>query len=87
MELAQLWRSDKGLRHLEALMIVADKEERHIVTLGSALLTLVLVFGVCIHSMSAIVRTINIHSIFTSGFWYSAGESAESYLCTVNPSK
>lgn len=60
------------------LMIVADKVERHIVTLGSALLTLVLVFGVCMHSMSAIVRTINLHSIFTMGFWYSAGESAES---------
>lgn len=27
VELAQLWRSDKALRHLEALMIVADKTQ------------------------------------------------------------
>lgn len=27
VELAQLWRSDKGMRNLEALMIVADKEK------------------------------------------------------------
>ncbi|MBQ1958821.1 MAG: HslU--HslV peptidase proteolytic subunit [Firmicutes bacterium] len=26
VDLAQLWRSDKGMRNLEALMIVADKE-------------------------------------------------------------
>ncbi len=32
VELAQLWRSDKGLRHLEALMIVADKETMLIIS-------------------------------------------------------
>ena len=32
VELAQLWRSDKGLRQLEALMIVADKETMLIIS-------------------------------------------------------
>ena len=32
VELAQLWRSDKGLRNLQALMIVADKETMLIIS-------------------------------------------------------
>lgn len=32
VELAQLWRSDKGLRQLDALMIAADKESMLIIT-------------------------------------------------------
>ncbi len=32
VELAQLWRSDKGLRQLEAMMIVADKDAMLIIT-------------------------------------------------------
>lgn len=32
VDLAQLWRSDKGMRSLEALMIVADKNEMLIVS-------------------------------------------------------
>ena len=32
VELAQLWRSDKALRKLEAMMIVADKEKLLIVS-------------------------------------------------------
>ncbi len=59
-------------------MIVADKIERHYVTLGCGLLTLVLVFGVCMHSAAAIWETLNIRSIFTLDFWYQAGKSAES---------
>lgn len=31
VELAQIWRGDKGLRQLEAMMIVADKEEMFLV--------------------------------------------------------
>lgn len=59
------------------LMIIMEKFERHIITLVCGLLTLVLVFGVCMHSVGAIVETLNIHSIFTLGFWYSASEAAE----------
>ena len=32
VDLAQLWRSDKGMRSLEALMIVADKDEMLIIS-------------------------------------------------------
>lgn len=60
------------------LLIVADKIERHVVTLGCGLLTLVLVFGLSMHSMDAIVETLNLQSIFTPGFWYQAGEASES---------
>lgn len=59
-------------------LIISEKVERHIVTLGSGLLTLVLVFGVCMRNVDAIISTLNVRSIFTPGFWYSAGETAES---------
>lgn len=60
------------------LMIVLDKIERHYVTLGCGLLTLVVVFGIVMHSPNAILETLNIRSIFTLDFWYAASESAES---------
>lgn len=57
------------------IFIVIEKWERHTITLVSALLTLVLVFGVGMHSLPAIFETLNIHSIFTPEFWISSGES------------
>lgn len=60
------------------LMIVMDKIERHIVSMGCGLLMILLVFGLGMHSASAIAETLNFHSIIQPGFWYSAGESAES---------
>lgn len=60
------------------VLIITEKFERHIVTLVCGLLTLVLVFGVCMHSMGAIVETLNVHNIFTLDFWYQAGEASES---------
>lgn len=60
------------------ILIIMEKIERHIITLCCGLLTLVLVFGVCMHSMDAIVETLNIQSIFTTEFWYQIGESSES---------
>lgn len=60
------------------LLIIMDKIERHIITLGCALLTMILVFGVCMHSMSALTETLNVAQIFTKGFWYTAGEASES---------
>ena len=59
------------------ILIITEVWERHIVTLGCALLTLVLVFGLCMHSPSAIIETLNIHSIFSPGFWHTAGEAGE----------
>ncbi len=59
------------------ILIVTEIIERHIITLGCAILTLLLVFGLGMQSMDAIVHTLNIQSIFTLDFWYAAGESSE----------
>lgn len=60
------------------VLIITEKIERHYVTLGCGLLTLLLVFGLGMHSMEAVKETLNVHSIFTKDFWYAAGETAES---------
>lgn len=60
------------------IMIVMEHFERQNITLCCGVLTLILVFGVGMHSMDAIVETLNIKSIFTLEFWYAARESAES---------
>jgi len=60
------------------IFIVTEVVERHIVSLVCALFTIVLVFGVGMHSMTAIVNTINVKSIFSKEFWYLAGETAGS---------
>lgn len=59
------------------LLIISEKLERHIVTLLSGLLTLVLVFGVGMHSMTAIIDTLNFKEIGTLTFWYQVGDAAE----------
>ncbi|MBQ8198744.1 MAG: citrate transporter [Lachnospiraceae bacterium] len=58
------------------ILIVTEIWERHVITLACALLTLILVFGVGMHSLPAIIETVNIHSIFTQGFWITTGESS-----------
>ncbi len=60
------------------LLIIMDKIERHIITLGCAVLTMIVVFGICMHSMTALTETLNVAQIFTRGFWYTAGEASES---------
>ena len=58
------------------IFIVMDKIQRHIVTLIAGLLTCVLVFGVGMHSFDAVKETLNLHSIVSTHFWYSAGTQA-----------
>lgn len=60
------------------VLIIMEKFERQNVTLICGLLTLVIVFGICMHDMGAVIETLNIHSIFTLNFWYQAEESASS---------
>lgn len=60
------------------VLIVLDKIERQVVTLVCGVLTLALVFGLGMHSMSAIVDTLNVQSIFTPGFWYAVGAEESS---------
>ncbi len=59
------------------LLIILEIWERQWITLACGLLTLLLVFGLGMHSMGAITRTLNLQSFFTTGFWYAAGESSE----------
>ncbi len=58
--------------------IVTEIVERHIVSLVCAVLTIIFVFGVGMHSMTAVIETINLKSIFTVNFWYLSEESGSS---------
>ncbi len=60
------------------ILIVLDKIERQWVTLVCGVLTMGLVFGLCMHSTNAIMETLNVKSIFTKGFWYVSGQAEES---------
>lgn len=60
------------------VFIVMDKVERHIVTLACAVLTIIFVFGIGLHSFTAIEETLNVRSIFTADFWYQSAEASES---------
>lgn len=57
------------------ILIVMDKIERHVVSLACALATIIFVFGIGMRSMSAVVDTLNIQTIFTGNFWYLSGET------------
>ena len=60
------------------IMIVLDKIERHYVTLGSGLLTLIVVFGICMRNGTAILNTLAVKDFFTGDFWYQVEESESS---------
>lgn len=60
------------------ILIITEKIERHVVTLGCGVLTLLVVFGICMHDVNAIVETLNLHPFLTVDFWYQAKESSES---------
>ena len=60
------------------IMIITDKIEKHYVTLGCGALTLVAVFGICMQDFDAILRVINLQSIFTLEFWKTSGAETES---------
>lgn len=57
------------------LLIVLDKIERHYVTLGCGLLTLVIVFGICMRDGGAILNTIAVKNFIKPDFWYQVTES------------
>lgn len=60
------------------VLIVSEKIERHFVSLGCGLLMLVLVFGACMRSMSAVTDTLAFQGFITKDFWYLAGDAVES---------
>ena len=60
------------------IFIVTEIVERHVVSLVCALFTVIFVFGLGMHSMTAVLETLNIQSIFTAEFWYLSGDTAGS---------
>ncbi len=57
------------------ILIVMDKIERHYVTLGSGLLTFIVVFGICMRSGESIWNTLALKGFATKDFWYQVTES------------
>lgn len=57
------------------VMVVLDKIERHYVTLGSGALMLIVVFGICMRSGSAVWNTLALKGFATESFWYQVTES------------
>ena len=58
------------------VLIVMDKIERHLVTLGCGLLTIVAVFGICMQSGGAIWETLSLSSFGDLGFWWADPNAA-----------
>jgi len=58
------------------VLVVLDKIEKHYITLGSGLATLILVFGVAMKDGHAVLETLNFKSMINPGFWI--GEAPES---------
>ncbi len=60
------------------VLVVMDKIERHHVTIFCGVLMLIVVFGLIMGDGDAIIHTLNLQPIFTTGFWYTAGASESS---------
>ena len=58
-------------------LIVSEKIERHVVSLGCGILMIALVFGVCMRSPAAVIETLNVKAFFHTSFWYAAGAAEE----------
>lgn len=58
-------------------LIVSEKIERHLVSMGCGLLMLVIVFGLCMHSGSAVWRALNLGAFVKPDFWFTSGTAEE----------
>ena len=56
--------------------IITEVVERHVTTLVAGATTMVVVFGICMRSVDAFIRTLNIKALGTLGFWYGGGEES-----------
>lgn len=59
-------------------VMISEKIEKHWVTLGAGILTIILVFGVAMQSRDALFETLNLKGIITKDFWITSGEGGES---------
>ncbi len=60
------------------ILVITEKIEKHYVTLGAGLLTLVVVFGICLQDFAGMWDILNIKSIATAEFWRTTGAETES---------
>ncbi|MDE5754570.1 MAG: anion permease [Oscillospiraceae bacterium] len=60
------------------ILIILDKIEKHYVTLGCGVLTLVGVFGICMNDVQAVWNTINLKAFASMEFWHTSGAESES---------
>lgn len=60
------------------LILIMEWIPRHYAALGCGLLTLVLVFGICMHDSGAIWETLSLDSFLHPGFWYNTGTAETS---------
>ena len=58
--------------------IITEKIPRHIATTLCSVATLILVFGVCMHSSTALFETLNFQSFTSVDFWHAGAEATES---------
>ena len=65
------------------VFIIWDKIERQYVTLGAALLTIIITFGLCMRSPAAIMRSLNIQHFNEMSFWISK-EGTETKTSGIN---
>ena len=59
-------------------LIILDRHPRHIITLSCAAATMVLVFGLCMRSFTAMREALTLYSIVRPAFWYNAGTATTS---------
>ncbi len=59
------------------VLIILDKWPREITTSAAAALTIIIVFGICMHSGQAILETLNLHAFAQKDFWYVSELTAE----------
>lgn len=59
-------------------LIITEKIPRHIATTICSVATIILVFGVCMHSATALWDTLNFQSFTSVDFWHAGAEATES---------
>ena len=60
------------------ILLATDRIPRHHAALGCGLLTMVVVFGLCLKDPGAAWHILNLESIFSPGFWYRTADAQAS---------
>lgn len=61
------------------VIFISERIPRHIASLGSGVLTLVIVFGLCMKDTQAIWDTLNLDCFVHQSFWYTSGSARPSF--------